>query len=73
MMFPLAHDDTGTPLEVPAEAVGWLVRRHSGGKGRPAAVYDVEGRPLVVGLDATAADLRAEGCKPGPYQAGCGG
>jgi hypothetical protein len=68
MEFPLAHDENGAPLDVPATAIGWLVRRHAGGRGRPAAVYDADGRPLLVALDATAADLRAEGCRAGTYR-----
>ncbi len=55
-------------MDVPNGAAGWLVRRHSGGRGRPAAVYDREGQPLVVMLDATASDLREFGCKPGMYR-----
>jgi len=31
-------------------------------------VYDGEGRPLVVPIDATAAELRACGCKPASYR-----
>jgi hypothetical protein len=68
MNFPLAHDENGLPLEVPSTAAGWLVRRHGGGKGRPAAVYDADGRPLIVALDATAEDLRNAGCRPGPHR-----
>lgn len=67
-MYALANDENGVPLEVPAIAVGWLVRRHGGGKGRPGAVYDGDGRPLVVDLGATARDLSAAGCTPGPYR-----
>ena len=66
--YPLAHDDEGMPLKVPPMATGWLVRRHAGGKGRPGAVYDREGRPLVVSLDATGADLRQLGCKSGSFR-----
>ncbi len=68
MGFPLAHDEEGLPLDVPNGAAGWLVRRHAGGRGRPAAVYDREGQPLVVMLDSTASDLREMGCKPGMYR-----
>ncbi len=68
MDFPLAHDETGTPISVPGNASGWLVRKHSGGRGRPAAVYDDDGRPLVVPLESTAADLRSIGCRPGMYR-----
>lgn len=66
--YPLAHDENGVPLDVPAGAIGWLVRRHTGAKGRPGAVYDEDGRPLLVSLDATAGDLRGHGCKPGHYR-----
>lgn len=68
MLYALAHDENGIPLQVPTTATGWLVRRHSGGRGRPAAVYDAEGRPLVVPLDSTTVDLKANGCKPGMYR-----
>ncbi len=68
MEYPLAHDDSGNPIDVPANAAGWLVRRHAGGRGRPAAVYDGDGRPLVVPLESTAAELRGHGCKPGMYR-----
>jgi hypothetical protein len=68
MHYPLAHDEEGLALEVPGTATGWLVRRHAGGKGRPAAVYDGDGTPLVVALDATADQLRDAGCRPGMYR-----
>ncbi len=68
MNYPLAHDENGLPLEVASTAAGWLVRRHGGGKGRPAAVYDADGRPLIVPLHATAEDLRNAGCRPGPHR-----
>ncbi len=68
MEYPLAHDDSGSPIDVPANAAGWLVRRHGGGRGRPAAVYDGDGRPLVVPLESTTAELRSHGCKAGMYR-----
>jgi hypothetical protein len=68
MHYALAHDEEGIPLEVPPSAIGWLVRRHAGGRGRPGSVYDGDGRPLVVALDATAGELRGLGCKPGTYR-----
>ncbi len=68
MDYPLAHDDSGLPIQVPANAAGWLVRKHGGGRGRPAAVYDGDGRPLLVPLEATAGDLKTHGCKPGTYR-----
>ncbi len=68
MNYPLAHDENGAPLDVPGTAHGWLVRRHAGGRGRPAAIYDADGRPLVVPLDATAQELGSHGCRPGVYR-----
>jgi hypothetical protein len=67
-MYPLAHDEDCMPLEVPATAVGWLVRRHGGGRGRPGAVYDRAGSPLVLALDATIDALYDAGCGPGVYR-----
>ncbi len=67
-LYPLAHDESGRPLDVPPTAIGWLVRRHAGGRGRPGAVYDGDGRPLVVPLDATLDDLRGQGCPAGSYR-----
>jgi hypothetical protein len=66
--YPLANDEEGNVVEVPAPAIGWLVRRHGGGRGRPGVVYDRGGRPLVVPLDATGDDLRAAGCGAGAYR-----
>ena len=69
MTYPLAHDENGFPIKnVPPKASGWLVRGHGGDKGRPRRVYDSDGRPLQVALSATADDLRAAGCPPGPYR-----
>src|SRR5437667_12709647 len=68
MTYPLANDENCLPLDVPATAMGWLVRRHGGGKGRPGSLYDADGRPLVVPLTATVADLRTLGCGPGGYR-----
>lgn len=68
MLYPLGNDEQGTPIDVPPQAAGWLVRRHAGGKGRPGAVYDGSGSPLVLPLNATANDLRGEGLGPGIYR-----
>lgn len=67
-MQTLAHDENGDPIDVPSGATGWRVKRHSGHKGRPGVIFDAEGRPLVVPLDATLTELRAQGCGPGPYR-----
>lgn len=64
--FPLAHDAQCQPIEVPAEATSWRVRRST--KGRPAYVYSRSGAPLVVPIDATAEDLQAEGVGAGTYR-----
>jgi hypothetical protein len=65
--YPLAHDMNGNPIEIPAEAVGWRVRRRSGKAGRPQCVYDFEtGAQLDLRLDATIDDLRDYG--PGVYR-----
>src|SRR5579859_8116350 len=67
--FPLANDADGNPLEVPANAVGWRVRRGGGRRGRPRIVFDNEsGRQLEVPLDATINDLVDHGCPPGRYR-----
>ena len=70
MTHPLANDLNGAPIQVPAEAKRWRVRRASGARGgRPHNVYDPDtGRPLEIPIDATLADLRDSGCKPGRYR-----
>src|SRR5215831_14631850 len=67
--YPLAYDLHGDPLDVPAEAVAWRVRRASGRPGRPQNVYDPEtGRQLEIPLESTVDDLRDHGCGPGRYR-----
>jgi hypothetical protein len=67
--FPLATDANGNPLDVPAEAVAWRVRRGGGRRGRPRIVFDNEtGRQLEVPLESTIDDLVDHGCPAGRYR-----
>ena len=60
--FPLAKDINGDPVEIPAEAVAWRVRRRSGKQGRPQSVFDPEtGTPLEIELDSGIDELRPYG------------
>lgn len=66
MTNELAIDAEGQPFEVPAEVIGWRVRRVEG-RGRPELAHDRMGRPLVVPVSATFPELyRAAG--PGRYK-----
>ena len=59
---PLAKDINGDPVEIPAEAVAWRVRRRSGKQGRPQSVFDPEtGTPLEIELDSEIDELRSYG------------
>ena len=66
----LAWGQSGEPIELPADAVGWRVRRHRlGDRGGPPEVVYSRGRPLVMPLTASADDLIAQvGAKPGRYR-----
>jgi hypothetical protein len=66
MRHELALNRDGAPFAVPPEVVGWRVRRAQGGRGRPELVYR-GGKPLVVPVDATCADLLAA-AGPGRYR-----
>lgn len=60
--YPLAKDINGDPVEIPAEAVAWRVRRRSGKQGRPQSVFDPEtGTPLEIELDSGIDELRPYG------------
>jgi hypothetical protein len=49
--YPLANDANGDPIDVPAEAVAWRVRKMAKKAGRPKVIYDPEtGRQLEVPL-----------------------
>ena len=66
--LPLANDVHGDPIDMPASAVAWRVRRASGKPGRPHNVYDVDGKQLEIPLTSTVDDLRENGCGPGRYR-----
>lgn len=53
----LAFDETGQPLEVALSVRGWLVYRLREQGGRWQVVTGREGRPLLVPVDADAAEL----------------
>lgn len=56
--YPLAFDANGNPLQVPAHAVAWRVRRGGGKRGRPRNVFDAStGRQLEIALGASIEDL----------------
>lgn len=65
--LPLARDENGDPISVPPEAVAWRVRRLTGRRGRPSAIY-LDGRPLELPLDADVEDLEEAGCHAGRYR-----
>lgn len=52
---PLARDDEGRPFHIPEAAVGWRVRRHTG--GRPRLHLDAAKQPMQLSLAYTHADL----------------
>ncbi len=67
MLNELAIDAEGEPFEVPAEVVRWRVRRVEG-RGKPGLVYlPGQGKPLLLELQATHADL-ARKAGPGRYR-----
>ena len=56
--YPLANDASGNPLDVPAEAVAWRVRKLARRAGRPKVLFDVEtGRPLELPITVTYDDF----------------
>ena len=65
--YPLALDDKGDPIAVPPEAVAWRVRRLTGRRGRPSALY-LDGRPLEIPIDGDVDDLEEAGCHEGRYR-----
>src|ERR1041384_7859488 len=56
--FEMAIDQDGEPFDVPPEVAGWRVRRALDGRGRPELLHKA-GKPLVVRVDASHADLLA--------------
>jgi hypothetical protein len=62
----LAWSQNGEPIEVPAEATGWRVRRHRAGSP-PEVVYS-KGRPLVLPIDGGVEELASRVGRPGRYR-----
>jgi hypothetical protein len=67
---PLAWDRNGEPVELPATAVAWRVRRAAQhGKGGAPAIVWRDGQPLVCALETTVVGLRElVGDKPALYR-----
>jgi hypothetical protein len=67
MNSELAFNLNGEPFDVPANTVGWRVRRMKS-KGAPEVVYGRNGLPLVLPIEADLDDVRAETGVPGRYR-----
>jgi hypothetical protein len=63
-MVPLARDPEGNIIELPGGAVGWRVRRQTG--GRPRLHLDAKKQPMVLALEYTLADVE-DILPPGGY------
>jgi hypothetical protein len=61
---PLARDAEGNPVELPEGAVGWRIRRQTG--GRPRLLLDHKKQPMLFPLDYTIADTE-DILPPGNY------
>jgi hypothetical protein len=61
---PLARDSDGNFIELPDGAVGWRIRRQTG--GRPRLVLDSKKQPMQFPLDYTIADVE-DVLSPGNY------
>lgn len=61
---PLARDADGNLIELPDGAVGWRIRRQTG--GRPRLLLDVRKQPMLFPLDYTMADVE-DVLSPGSY------
>lgn len=61
---PLARDAEGNHIEIPEGAVGWRIRRQTG--GRPRLVLDSRKQPMMFPLDYTIADVE-DVLSPGNY------
>lgn len=66
-MSELAFNINGDPFDIPANAIGWRVRKMKA-KGAPEVVYGRNGQPLVLPLEADVDDVRAEVSGPGRYR-----
>ncbi len=54
----LAYNVKGEPFSVPETVTGWLAKLLRGGRGAPGVAYGRDGRPLTLGIEAGADDLR---------------
>src|SRR5262245_35573966 len=61
---PLARDQDGNPIELPDGAIGWRIRRQTG--GRPRLLLDSKKQPMLFSLDYTIADVE-DILPPGSY------
>ena len=61
---PLARDAEGNHIEIPEGAIGWRIRRQTG--GRPRLVLDSRKQPMTFPLDYTIADVE-DVLSPGNY------
>ncbi|MGH9884617.1 MAG: hypothetical protein ACREBE_03760, partial [bacterium] len=61
---PLARDQDGNPIELPDGAIGWRIRRQTG--GRPRLLLDSKKQPMLFPLDYTIADVE-DILPPGSY------
>src|ERR1044071_2594520 len=61
---PLARDAEGNHIEIPEGAIGWRIRRQTG--GRPRLVLDSRKQPMMFPLDYTIADVE-DVFSPGNY------
>lgn len=58
---PLARDADGNPINMPAEATAWRVRKLAAKAGRPKLLYDSDtGLPLEIPLTATVRQVADE-------------
>lgn len=65
-MLPLAWNEAGDPVAPPDGAVGFRVRRATGGK--PTLIYAEDGAPLRVPLACTVSELAQLVDEPGRYR-----
>ncbi len=67
VMFELAFDVDGNPVEVPSAAVSWRARKLPV-RGHPQVAYGSNGLPLIVPIDATLAEFRSAVQLEGRYR-----